>query len=70
MIGGSDMPWFRCFISGENFPGELVGDSGPFGFYVTRFVEAADATDAENVALHDLKADPKLAPPPGYTPTG
>lgn len=64
------MPWFRCFVRGENFPGELIGEKGLVGFYLTRFVEAADAPDAEAVALNELKADPRLAPPPGYTPTG
>lgn len=23
------MAWFRCFISGESFPGQLVGEAGP-----------------------------------------
>ncbi|MDY3558519.1 hypothetical protein R5W23_005639 [Gemmata sp. JC673] len=64
------MAWFRCFIRGEGFPGEIVGETGPVGFYVTRFVEAAAPEAAEVAALQVLKADPKLAPPPGYTPSG
>jgi hypothetical protein len=62
--------WFRCFIRGENFPGQLVGEARPVGFYVTRFVEAADEAAAESAALHSLRAEPKLAPPSGYTPSG
>ena len=64
------MTWFRCFVHGENFPGQLIGEAGPVGFYVTRFVEAADAGDAEAAALRALRAEPRLAPPPGWTPAG
>ena len=63
------MAWFRCFIWGENFPGQMIGESGPVGFHVTRFVEAGDAGEAEAVALQSLRAEPKLIPPPGYTPS-
>jgi hypothetical protein len=61
--------WFRCFIRGENFPGQLVGKAEPVGFYVTRFVEAADVKAAEATAVQALRAEPKLAPPPPYTPS-
>lgn len=64
------MAWFRCFIRGENFPGQLVGEPRPVGFYVTRFVEAADPQAAEFVAIHGLRAEPKLTLPPGFTPNG
>jgi len=64
------MPWFRCFIRGENFPGELAGETGLIGFYTTRFVEAASAQQAESLVLEQLRAEPKLAPPAGYKPTG
>jgi hypothetical protein len=64
------MAGFRCFIRGENFPGELTGGAGLFGFYTTRFVEAASAEEAETLALQGLKAEPKLAPPAGYKPAG
>ena len=64
------MAWFRCFIRGENFPGQMVGQAGPVGFYVTRFVEAADLEAAEAAVLQGLRAEPKLGPPPGFTPTG
>jgi hypothetical protein len=64
------MAWFRCFIRGENFPGQLVGEAGRVGFYVTRFVEAAGPEGAEAVALQTLKVEPKLAAPPGYGTSG
>ena len=62
--------WFRCFINGESFPGDLIGESGPVGFYVTRFVEAEDAAGAEAAALEALRGEPHLAPPSGFVPTG
>jgi hypothetical protein len=64
------MAWFRCFIRGQNFPGQLIGEAGPVGFYVTRFVEAAEPEAAEAATLRGLRVEPKLAPPPGFTPTG
>ncbi|MDB5309896.1 MAG: hypothetical protein JWO38_4098 [Gemmataceae bacterium] len=64
------MAWFRCFIRGENFPGQMIGESGPVGFYVTRFVEATDSGEVETAALRVLRAEPQLAPPQGYTPSG
>jgi hypothetical protein len=62
--------WFKCFIRGENFPGQLVGRAGLLGFYTTRFVKANDAEAAESDTLQSLRADPRLAPPSEYTPTG
>ncbi|GAB2524003.1 hypothetical protein [Lysobacter humi (ex Lee et al. 2017)] len=52
------MPVFRCFIRGENFPGSLLGQAEPIGFFATRFVEAASAAEAEMVALDLLRQDP------------
>ncbi len=49
------MPYFKCFIEGQNFPGELVGASEPIGFYVTRFIEASSAKEAEQKVLENLK---------------
>jgi hypothetical protein len=66
----ASVAWFRCFIRGENFPGQLIGEPGLVGFYVTRFVEAVDVAAAESIALRALRAEPKLAAPPGHTPTG
>jgi hypothetical protein len=59
------MPWYRCLILGENFPGELIGKSRPVGFYVNRFVEAPDPKQAEQVALAELRREKKLALPEG-----
>ena len=64
------MAWFRCLIRGENFPGNLVGEPGLVGFYVTRFVEASRAEDAESCALQALRSEPKLARPSDQTPPG
>ncbi len=64
------MEWFRCFIRGENFPGQMAGEAGRVGFYVTRFVEATNPEAAETAALQALRAEEKLAPPPGYIPMG
>ena len=64
------MPWFRCFIRGENFPDPLAPQDVLAGFYVTRFVKARNAAEAETRALEVLRADPRLAPPAGYQPKG
>jgi hypothetical protein len=64
------MAWFRCFICGENFPGQLIGETQLVGFYVTRFVEATDAAGAEAAALQALRAEPQLAPAPGLHTVG
>ena len=63
------MPWFKCFVRGEDFPGQLADEPGLVGFYTTRFVEAASAGEAESMALAALRADAKLAAPAGYQPT-
>ena len=63
------MPWFRCLVRGENFPGQMIGRSEPVGFYVNRFIDAANPHEAELSALQSLRAEPKLAPPPGYEPS-
>lgn len=52
------MPWFKCFIEGENFPGALIDDVGPVGFYATRWVEASSTDEAELVALDTLRSEP------------
>jgi len=62
------MAWFRCFIRGENFAADVDGQRGLYGWYTTRFVEAASAEEAETMALQGLKAEPKLAPPAWYKP--
>ncbi len=57
------MPWYKCSICGENFPGALVGESRPVGFYVTRFVEASSHEEAEMQALARLKNEQRLSLP-------
>jgi hypothetical protein len=70
LSGGFTLAWFRCFIRGENFPGSLAGGDGLIGFYTTRFVEASDPALAEAEALGLLRADSRLAKPPGYETKG
>src|SRR5262245_13893463 len=60
------MAWFRCFIRGENFAADVDGQRGLFGWYTTRFVEAAGPEEAEDLALQGLKAEPTSAPPAWY----
>lgn len=59
------MTWFRCRIRGENFPGALVGETHPIGFYTTRYVEAATSDAAEMKALSLLKQHQSLHVPEG-----
>lgn len=54
------MPVFRCFIRGENFPGKLVGQVAPIGFYTTRFVDAETPEQAEMLAVGLLRVDEDL----------
>ncbi|MEW5786928.1 MAG: hypothetical protein AB1899_03640 [Pseudomonadota bacterium] len=59
------MPWYKCSVVGEGFPGVIVGKSVPIGFYTTRYVEANSIEDAETLALNILKAEPQLQLPEG-----
>ncbi len=54
------MPWFRCLIEGENFPGSMIGKTEPVGFYTTRWVSASSPEEAEIVALEALRAEPNF----------
>ena len=54
------MPWFRCLARGENFLLQEDGVLKLFGFYTTRWVEAANAKEAEFAALAILKADERF----------
>lgn len=54
------MPWFKCLIHGENFPGILIGEVREVGFYTTRFVEAPNPEQAEILALARIRDEPKL----------
>lgn len=47
-------------MRGENFPGALMGQRAPVGFFTTRFVEAGSAAEAEAAALRLLKDDETL----------
>lgn len=60
------MAWFRLFACGENFPIDIDGEVILCGFYTTRYVEAANASEAETVASEVLFEDPDLEPPPGW----
>lgn len=62
------MPWFRCFIRGEDFASRIAEAHGLVGFYTTRFIEAGDAAEAEAGVLARLRDESRLAPPPGYRP--
>ena len=55
------MKSFCCFASGENFPGELNGKEMPVGFFVSVFVSAVDANDAESKSLDMLLKHAELA---------
>jgi hypothetical protein len=54
------MPLYRCFIRGENFPGELIGQTTAIGFHATRFVDAQSAQEAERIAVAALREDAAL----------
>jgi len=51
---------FKCFIKGENFPGQLLRRRGLYGFYATRFVEADTAEEAELLGLEALRQEQGL----------
>ena len=59
------MAWYRCRIRGENFPLVKHGELRLFGFHATRFVEAANAQEAEDNAARAILADADLASPMG-----
>jgi hypothetical protein len=54
------MPLFRCLIRGENFPGELIGQTTAIGFNATRFIDAQSAQEAERIAVAALREDAAL----------
>ena len=54
------MKLFLCFILGENFPGKILSQPTPIGFYTTRFVRAENADAAETAALSLLRDDGSL----------
>ena len=60
------MAWFRLFACGEDFPVVIEGEAIVCGFYTTRYVEAATASEAEGIASEMLFADPDLEAPPAW----
>src|SRR5687767_16037763 len=56
---------FRCFVQGENFPGEMLSLPYSIGFYTTRYIAATDAEAAEMAVLSLLREDPSLQLPHG-----
>ena len=64
------MPFYRCFIRGENFPGECIGSTGLYGFYTTRWVQAVSPAKAELEAVAALREDPSFALPEGVPASG
>ena len=62
------MKWYKCLVAGENFPGELLNDTKPVGFYVTRFVQGNSPGDAEMAALDLLRGEESLSLPEGVSP--
>ncbi len=60
------MAWFRVFACGEDFPVVIDGEVVIAGFYTTRYVEAASASEAETIASEMLFEDPDLETPRGY----
>lgn len=54
------MALFRCSIRGENFPGELIGQSAAIGFHATRFIDAPSAAEAERLVVAALRQDAAL----------
>ena len=52
--------YFRVLINGENFLLEFGGSPRRLGFYTTRFVEALDGAEAENIAIDLVRNDQHL----------
>lgn len=54
------MPWYMLSITGANFPGEILSQEEPIGFYTTRMVQAASPEEAEILGVDNLRKDPTL----------
>ena len=54
------MPKFKVFVNGRNYWVNLDGERRRFGFYTTRFVEAASPEEAEERAVQLLREDAEL----------
>ena len=64
------MTVYRCLVRGDDFPGVILGQDAPVGFYTTLFVEADSAEQAEAIALGQLRNDPRLQLPEGTRSPG
>ncbi len=54
------MPKYQVEINGQNFLIDMEGQIARYGFFTTRFVEARDTADAENVAVQMLRETQRL----------
>jgi hypothetical protein len=54
------MKQYKVFINGTNFLVKFSGQAKKVGFYTTRFVRAADAKAAENMAVQMLRDQKSL----------
>jgi hypothetical protein len=54
------MKQYKVFINGTNFLVKFNGQAKKVGFYTTRFVRAADAKAAENMAVQMLRDQESL----------
>jgi hypothetical protein len=61
--------WFKCFIEGENFPGELIGEESMVGFCTTRYVEADSIEEAESKVMGNLRHEESLKLAEGVKPS-
>jgi hypothetical protein len=59
------VPFYRCFVRGEHFPGQLIGADDSYGFYTTRWVQALNRKRAELRAVEAIRRDPSFALPDG-----
>jgi hypothetical protein len=51
---------YRVFLKGQNFWMEIEGKLQKTGFYTTRFIEAQNPKEAEDMAVELIKNDAKL----------
>ena len=60
MSNGEDKRKYRVFVNGQNYWLHIDGRLQKTGFYTTRFVEAQDAKEAEDIAVELVRNDSKL----------
>ena len=60
------MPFYRCFIRGENFASKKDSGWDLMGFYTTRWVQASNPPAAEQRAVAQLRQEPEFQRPEGY----